>query len=581
MNNSRTIETVRSSDLVTFKILIEGTELSAVHQVKNISVEKEINRIPFAQVVFLDGEAASQNFNLSNEDLLVPGKDIEIKAGYHNDEETIFKGIIIKHSIKIRENNSVLIVECRDEAVKMTIGRKSNFYYESKDSDIIEEIIGKYSLENEIEYTSFINKEMVQYRASDWDFIMTRAQLNGQICTVDDGKIKISKPDLSQAEIETVAFGSTLLDFDAEMDARNQFNSITAYGWNPSEQEIIDAEANDPGISLNGNISVSDLAEVINLENLELKHGGNYNSTQLQNWSDAKNLFQQLSKTRGRVKFQGIPTVKPGTMLKLEGVGVRFNGKIFISSVRHEIVNGNWTVDAEFGMNPKWFSETYDVSELPAAGIIPAVSGLQVGVVSQLESDPDGEDRILVKIPIIDKDEQGIWTRIATLDAGNNRGSFFLPEIGDEVIVGFVNDDPNHAVILGMLHSSAKPAPLTASDDNHEKGFVTRSELKLIFNDEKKSIIIETPGGKKVTIDEDAGVIKIEDDNRNIITMGNGGIAMESGKDFSIKATGDCNIEAMNVNVKANAQFKAQGNAGAEVSTSAIAVLKGSLVQIN
>ena len=114
MNNSRTIETVRSSDLVTFKILIEGTELSAVHQVKNISVEKEINRIPFAQVVFLDGEAASQNFNLSNEDLLVPGKDIEIKAGYHNDEETIFKGIIIKHSIKIRENNSVLIVECRD-----------------------------------------------------------------------------------------------------------------------------------------------------------------------------------------------------------------------------------------------------------------------------------------------------------------------------------------------------------------------------------------------------------------------------------------------------------------------------------
>ena len=198
MNNSRTIETVRSADLVTFKILIEGTELSSVHQVKNISVEKEINRIPFAQIVFFDGEAASQNFSLSNEDLLIPGKEIEIKAGYHNDDETIFKGIIIKHSIKIRENNSVLIVECRDEAVKMTIGRKSNFYYESKDSDIIEELIGKYNLQSNIETTSFINNEMVQYRTSDWDFMITRAQLNGQICTVDDGKIKISKPDLSQ-----------------------------------------------------------------------------------------------------------------------------------------------------------------------------------------------------------------------------------------------------------------------------------------------------------------------------------------------------------------------------------------------
>lgn len=581
MPNSRTIETSRSADLVTFKILIEGSEISAAYQVKNISVEKEINRIPFAQLVFFDGEASSQTFKLSSEEFLIPGKKIEIKAGYHSDEETIFKGIIIKHSIKIRESNSVLIVECRDEAVKMTIGRKSNFYYESKDSDIIEEIIGKYSLEKDVEATQFTNKEMVQYRASDWDFIITRAQINGKICTVDNGKITISKPDFSQTEIETVAFGSTLLDFDAEIDARNQFNTITAYGWNPSEQEIVEAEANEPGVSLNGNISTSDLAAVIDLENLELKHGGNYNSSQLQNWSDAKSLFQQLSKTRGRVKFQGIPTVKPGTILKLEGVGDRFNGKIFINAVRHEIADGNWTVDAEFGMNPKWFSETYDVSELPAAGIIPAISGLQIGVVSQLESDPDGEDRILVKIPIINNDEQGIWTRVATLDAGNNRGSFFLPEIGDEVIVGFINDDPNHAVILGMLHSSAKPAPLTASDDNHEKGFVTRSAMKLLFNDDKKSIIIETPAGKKVTIDEDAGVIKIEDENRNVITMDNSGIAIDSGKDFSIKATGDCNIEATNINIKANAQFKAEGSAGAEVSTSAIAVLKGSLVQIN
>lgn len=581
MNNSRTIETARSADLVSFKILIEGTELSAVNQVKSISVEKEINRIPFAQLVFVDGDAASQNFSLSEENSLIPGNKIEITAGYHGDEETIFVGIIIKHSIKIRANSSILIVECRDEAVKMTIGRKSNFYHNNEDSTIIEEIIGRYSFQSDIEATSSVNKELVQYRTSDWDFIMTRAQFNGQICVVDDGKITIVKPDLSQTEIETIAYGATLLDFDAEMDARNQFNSITAFGWNPSDQEIVETEASDPNLTLNGNISVSDLAEVIDLDDLELKHGGNYNSTQLQQWSDAKNLFQQLSKTRGRVKFQGIANAKPGTMLKLEGVGDRFNGKIFISAVRHEIVDGNWTVDAEFGINPEWFSETYDVSELPASGIIPAVSGLQIGVVSQLEADPDEEDRILVKIPIINKDEQGIWMRVATLDAGNNRGSVFLPEIGDEVIVGFLNDDPNHAVILGMLHSSAKPSPIKASDDNHEKGFITRSEMKLIFNDDKKSITIETPGGKKVTIDEDAGVIKIEDDNRNIITMDDSGIALESGSDFSIKATGDCNIEAVNINLKADAQFKAEGSAGAEVSTNAIAVLKGSLVQIN
>lgn len=581
MDNSRTISTSQSADLITFTILVDGTALSEIYQVATIAVDKELNRIPFAQIVFYDGEAASQDFTLGNEDLLIPGKEVEIKAGYHNDEETIFKGVLIKHSIKIRETNSLLIIECKDTTVKTTMGRKSSFYYDSTDSDIIEEILSKYSLEAEIESTSYAHKELVQYRTSDWDFMMTRAQANSKVCIVENGSVKIAKPDFSSESVQTIAYGATLLAFDAEMDARNQFNKTTSYGWNPSEQEIVETEANDPGLSLNGNISVSDLANVLAIENLELKHGGNYNSTILQDWSDAQALFQQASKTRGRIKFQGIPEVKPGVVVTLEGVGDRFNGDVYISAVRHEISDGNWTINAEFGINPKWFSETYDIHEDPAAGLVAGVNGLQVGVVSQLEDDPDGEDRILVQIPIINKEDQGIWTRVASLDAGENRGAFFRPEIGDEVIVGFINDDPNHAVILGMLHSSAKPAPIAAADDNHEKGFVTRSEMKLLFDDDKKSITIETPGGKKMIIDEDAGSIIIEDDNNNSITLDSDGILAESGKDFVIKASGDFKVEGTNIELKANANFKAEGGAGAEVSTSAVAVLKGSLVQIN
>lgn len=581
MDNSRTINTSQSADLTTFTILVDGTALSEVYKVASIAVDKEVNRIPFAQLVFYDGDAASQDFTLGNEDILIPGNEVEIKAGYHNDEETIFKGVIIKHSIKIRENNSLLIVECKDKAVKTTLGRKSSYYYDSADSDIIEEILSNHGLEGDIEATSYTHKELVQYRSSDWDFMMTRAQANSKVCIVENGSVQISKPDFSAESVQTIAYGATLLAFDAEMDARNQFNKTTSYAWNPSEQEIVETEANDPELALNGNLSVSDLADVMAIENLELKHGGNYNTAIIQDWSDAHALFQQASKTRGRIKFQGIPEVKPGTVVTLEGVGDRFNGTVYVSAVRHEISDGNWTVNAEFGINPKWFSETYDIHESPAAGIASAVNGLQVGVVSQLEDDPDGEDRILVQIPIINNEEQGIWTRIASLDAGENRGAFFRPEIGDEVIVGFVNDDPNHAVILGMLHSSAKPSPISATDDNHEKGFVTRSDMKLLFDDDKKSITIETPGGKKVIIDEDAGSIVIEDENSNSITLDSSGIVAESGSDFIIKASGDVKIEGTNIELKANANFKAEGSAGAEVSTSAVAVLKGSLVQIN
>lgn len=581
MAQGSVIQTAKSADLITHKLLVGGNELSKKYQVKTISIEKEVNRIPTAKIILIDGEPAKQDFELSNEELLIPGTEIEITAGYHSDEETVFKGIIIKHNIKIRANGSYLIVECKDEAMKLTIGRKSNYFYDNKDSDIIEEIISRYGIDNEVEATNYEHKELVQYHISDWDFIVSRAQANGKLCFVDDGKLSVKKPDFTSTEIETVTFGATMLDLDAEIDARHQIDKVTSYSWNYADQELVEIEATDPSVSLNGNLEPSDLSSIIGLENLELRHGGSLSTTEMQDWSDAKWMFQQLSKIRGRVKFQGIPAVKPGTILKLQGVGDRFNGKVYVTGISHHISEGNWTVDAQFGINPKWFSETYDINPLPASGLLSGICGLQIGIVSQLEEDPDGENRILVQLPIINNEEQGIWCRVASLDAGENRGAFFLPEISDEVIVGFINDDPNDGVVLGMLNSSAKPAPITASDDNHEKGFITRSEMKVLFDDDKKSISIETPAGKKIVLDEDAGSIVLEDDNSNIITVDSSGIAIESASDINLTASGDVNIEGTNVNIKANAQFKAEGSAGVEMSSSATATLKGSLVQIN
>lgn len=580
-NNSGVINTSASADLVTYKVLVEGQELSGKYQIMSMLISREVNRIPWAKLVLIDGEAAQSDFLLSNEDIFVPGKEIEISLGYHSEEETVFKGIVLKHSLKIRSNQSLLIVECKDKAVKMTIGRKSKYFYDSKDSDIFEELIGTYGLEKDVEATSFSHKELIQYNASDWDFMVSRAQANGQLCFVNDGKITIKKPEFSQEEVETVTYGATMLGFDAEIDARNQLKKVTAYTWNPADQEVVDSEGADPSVTLNGNLTTSDLADVIGLENLELRHGGNVNESLMKGWADATWLFQQLSKVRGRVKFQGIPAVLPNTTLKLEGVGDRFNGKVYVTGVLHTIANGDWTVDAQFGLDPTWFSETYDIHTPTASGLLPAIKGLHVGIVTQLQDDPDGEDRILVKIPIINGDEQGIWCRVSTLDAGENRGSFFRPEIEDEVIVGFINEDPNQAVVLGMMNSSAKPAPLTASDDNHQKGFVTRSEMKFIFDDDKKSATLETPAGKKFTLDEDKGVISLEDEHGNSITMDDKGITIESKGEISIKATKDLKEEGMNVNVKASAQLKVEGSAGAELSTGAVAVVKGSLVQIN
>ena len=252
-----------------------------------------------------------------------------------------------------------------------------------------------------------------------------------------------------------------------------------------------------------------------------------------------------------------------------------------MTGIRHQYENGDWQTNLQFGINPEWFAERFNVQQPLAGAMMPAIEGLQIGIVTKLEDDPDGENRIMVRIPVIHASDEGAWCRVSSLDAGKERGMFFLPEIGDEVIVGFINNDPRHGVVLGMVNSSSKPAPLTASDDNHEKGYQSRSKMKLMFNDDKKIINIETPGGHKVQIDEDAKKIHLEDMNGNKITMNEDGISIESGKEIKIKAGTDMKLESNNMNLKGSAQTKVEGSSGAEFSSGGTTNIKGSMVNIN
>jgi len=133
-----------------------------------------------------------------------------------------------------------------------------------------------------------------------------------------------------------------------------------------------------------------------------------------------------------------------------------------------------------------------------------------------------------------------------------------------------------------MLNSSAKPAPIQAKDTNHDKGFITRSKMKLTFNDEKKVVLIETPKGKKIEINDDSDSITFSDQHQNKISMTSDGISIESGKNISLKTSaGDITMEAINIEAKANAKFSAQANAQAQLQSSGQTVVKGSIVNIN
>ena len=161
-------------------------------------------------------------------------------------------------------------------------------------------------------------------------------------------------------------------------------------------------------------------------------------------------------------------------------------------------------------------------------------------------------------------------------------GFFFRPEVGDEVVLGFLNDDPRQAVILGMLHSSAKPAPLQGSDANPEKIYQSRSKLKLYFNDEQKVIRFETPAGNQISLNEADQALKIQDQNGNKIEMTPNGITIESSTAITLKAGTTVQLESgTSFSVKGGTDLKLEGTSGAELSSPAITKVKGSLLQLN
>ncbi|WP_437682260.1 type VI secretion system tip protein VgrG [Sorangium sp. So ce131] len=561
---------------------VRGELVSRAHQLLAVTVTKAVNRISSARLVYLDGAAAASDFPLSNAALFVPGSEVEILAGPAGAEVSLFKGVVVQQALKVRDRGAPqLIVDCRHRAFKLTVGRKNACFFDQTDSDLIAALLDGAGVEADVEATTVVHPQQVQYRASDWDFLLTRAEANGKLVFTNDGAVAVKAPSFGGAAVATLHFGATILEMDAQIDARIQFDGVKSVTWDPAQQALVEREAADPGVSGPGNLSSEDLAAVAARGSCELRHAA-LGEDEAQAWADAAWLKSRMSKVSGRAKCEGLATVSPGDIVTLSGVGARYGGDVFVTGVRHDSSAAEgWKTHLQFGSVERWSAEERAVSAPRAGALLPGVSGLQIGKVVSNEDDA-GEHRVRVRLPLVEDGGDGIWARVASLDAGEERGFFFRPEIDDEVVVGFLDDDPRRAVILGMLHSSARAAPLQGSDDNHEKLYQSRSKMRLYFHDEKKLMQLDTPAGNTIALSEEQKGIRIEDQNGNVIELSADGIRIESKKALTLKAGTAVEIESgTSLTVKGGAELKLSGSSGAELSSTAITSVKGSLVKLN
>ncbi|TKC88724.1 type VI secretion system tip protein VgrG [Trinickia terrae] len=587
------------TDLVSVTVLVDGKAIPDTYRVNSVKVVREVNRIGTARITLTDGDPSTGTFTISEAATFVPGAKVEIKMEYHNQATSVFKGIVVKHGIRVREHGAAqMFVTCSDTAVKMTVGRKSNIYPDATDESVLKKLIQGHQLTADVESTSVTYKELVRYYSTDWDFTVSRAEVNGKLVLVDDAKVTVQSPAVAKECGLIVKYGDALKTLEAEIDARSQYTQVSTTAWDIAEQKVLSANSTDPTVNDQGNLTGSTLAGVLSAGTFELNSPAPLANDDLKQWADAQLLKSRLARIRGTVTFQGNSKAVPGKTIQLDGLGARFNGRAFIARVTHTVEHGNWLTEVGFGLSPRWFVEEQGGIEAPAAaGLLPGISGLQIGTVKKIDADPLTMTRVQLDLPLIDSEGKGIWARLGTPYATNGAGIQFMPEIGDEVMVGFINGDPRFPVVLGSLYSSKHTPPNTPDQPNTNKAIVTKGKIKITLQDVDKIVTIETPGGQKVVLSDKESSISITDSNQNSVKLSASGIALSSPKDISIKATGSVSIEgtagvsikssasvtaeAPSVSADASASLKLKGTASAELTSPAQVTVKGAMVMIN
>ncbi|MGC2237433.1 MAG: type VI secretion system tip protein VgrG [Pyrinomonadaceae bacterium] len=559
--------------VVTAIIKCDGKTLPAEYELLSIETLSEVNRIPSATLVFVDGNPAKQQFVLSDQTFFEPGKTVEIQLRYEDGKKnsaTIFKGLVVKHNLEVNAQESTLSVELQDAVVGMTRGRNSAVFRQKSDADIFKSLINDAGAKaGSIAPTEPKYEEIVQYYCSNWDFMLSRAEVNNLLAVVKDGEVSLKKLEITGAPKHQLEYGITeIYSFEMEADASRQYESIETVTWDIKSQKLSQKnKAADFPLS-QSNLKGKTIAGKFGGKEYLLSSAVPINPKESKNWADATMARTRMSLLRGVISVPGAAEAKLLEVMELKGMGKRFNGKTLITGIRHTVEHSGWATHLQFGLSGQSFSRQSFIQDAPAAGLLPAVQGLQIGIVDAFEEDESKEFRVQVILPGVNPVKGKVWARLASPEAGlgadgKGRGYFFRPEKGDEVAVGFFNDDPRQAVILGGLYSSKNVPPKgweKLDAENAFKGIVSKTGISFQVDDKEKTLKLLTSEKQYILIDEKKKGIEIKDLNENTITLDDKGISIKVAGKLVIEAKGDIELTGKNITLDASANVEIKGS---------------------
>jgi phage protein D len=519
--------------VVHFLVEIDGNVNSDLQmKLRDITMESTIHLPDVAVVSFHD-----KGMKLVDSGLFEVGKSLKILSRENNKDKRIFDGEIIQVEPQFSYPNIYMTVRAFDRLHRLNRGKYTRDFQNMSDADIAKKIAGEMKLgSSKIESTSPIHPYVFQDNETNLEFLQKRAEGIGYTVYVRDKELHFEKPQKSDVddEIELNWGQDGLMDFQPQLTTLDQHTEFEVRGWDSDKKKAIVARATKGE-------SQPDIAETDNTGQAQ-KAGGKavqVLSTTIRNQSVADQLVKAEANRNsgGFVQAEGTcggnPGIVAGAKINIPNIGDKFKGTYVVTHATHRY-NTSKSYTTDFSISAQHTNTLMAMLE-NAGGESGSRAGFMVGIVTNCD-DPKDLGRVKVKFPALSEDKESDWARVVGIGAGKGRGFEWIPDVNDEVLVGFEQGDIHLPYIMGGLWNGVD-TPYKKKGDYLDGGHVVRR-------------YIQTNNGKS----EDSHLIIIDDSSSSpgiTITDSKGNIIHIDTKEnkISIHAKGDIELDGDNVKI--------------------------------
>ena len=436
-------------------------------------------------------------------------------------------------------------------------------------------------------------------------------RMAGAVWWMDGKELVVKLRSEIQSSVVTLESDTGLRRFSARFSAMDQTTDVTVRGWDMTKKQAV------VGKKASRDVTKATTAPIVTA--VEGAHNATSWPHQVVGSSDAEMIATGIAQrmnasvVSGRGECDVAAMVRPGCTITIANVSTQWNGDYYVTAAEHIFGNGQPFIT-------RFVTGTTEDDSLPgllggSTGPSGAAlgSGLTIGIVTNNKDSSDsGNDvdtnRVRVKFPYLSDEIESAWARVVSPGAGKGRGLMILPEIDDEVLVGFEHGDLRRPYVLGGLWNGTDKPPLASGEPKLLQGnkVVTKS-----FTSRKGHVISIADGN---TDDDDLIVVSLAGEH-GTLSLAHDAVALYHGQDVDLTITtssasielrkgGDINIKGKNIKLEAqsditlsgqnlkidaksgieataNAQVKLSGTGGVQVRSSGMVEIAGTMVKVN